>query len=63
MPIYIVYISIPVGNTGYCRFTVDTASESSCSVTMFDRDVVSQYHSFVTMLGGVGATRPNFCIR
>jgi len=31
---------------------------SERSVTMSDRRVVSQYHSFVTMLGGSGAIRP-----
>ena len=39
---------------------VHMASERSCSVTMSDRSVVSQYYSFVTMLGGAGATLPNF---
>jgi len=38
------------------------ASECSCSVTMSDPRVVSQYNSFVTTLG-VGATRPNYYIK
>jgi len=32
--------------------------ERSCSVTMSDRRVMSQYYSFVIMLGGASATRP-----
>jgi len=34
------------------------ASERSCSATMSDRRVMSQYHSFVIILGGVGAAWP-----
>jgi len=34
------------------------ASERSCSVTMSDPHVTSQYHSFVMMTGGAGTTRP-----
>jgi len=30
-----------------------------CSVTMSDRRAASQYHSYVAMLRGGGATRPN----
>ena len=40
------------------RCLVDMASEHSCFVTMSDRRVVSQYHRFVMMLVGVGATSP-----
>jgi len=36
--------------------------EPSCSVTMFDRRVMSQYYSFVTMLGVASAARPILCI-
>ena len=43
------------------RGIVDIASEHSCSVAVTDRCVVTQYHSFVTMLGA-GAARPNYCI-
>jgi len=38
------------------RLLVAMACERSCSVTMFDRRVMSQYYSFVIMLGA-GATR------
>jgi len=33
------------------------ASERSCSVTMSDRRVMSQYHRFVIILGSAGPTR------
>jgi len=39
------------------RDLVAMACERSCSVTMFDRRVMSQYHGFVIMLGGGGATQ------
>jgi len=28
-----------------------------------DPHVMSQYHSFVIMLGGAGTTRPAYCVR
>jgi len=34
------------------------ASEHSSSVTRSGHRVVSQFHSFITILDGVGATRP-----
>jgi len=40
------------------RCFVDMTSEHSYSVTMSDRRVTSQYHRFVMMLVGAGATRP-----
>ena len=35
------------------------ASERSCTVTISDRCVPTQYHSFVILLDGAGETRPN----
>jgi len=37
---------------------MDMACEFSCSVTVSNRHVMAQYHSFVIMLGGSGTTRP-----
>jgi len=34
------------------------AFERFCSVTNSDPHVMSQYHSFVIMLGGAGTARP-----
>jgi len=34
------------------------ASERSCSITMPDRRVMSQFDSFVIILGSAGATCP-----
>jgi len=39
-------------------WTLDMASERSCSVAMPDPRVMSQYRSFVIMLSGASATRP-----
>ena len=50
--------SYSMSRTRSCKY----CSEGSCSVTMSDLDAVPQYCSFVTMLGEVGATRPNYCI-
>ena len=38
------------------RDLVEMASERSCSITMSDHRVVSQYHSFVIILDRAGAT-------
>jgi len=39
------------------------ACERSCSVTISDRRIMSQYHSFVILLDGVDATRPTYNLR
>jgi len=38
------------------------AYERSCSVTMSDHRVMSQYHSFAIVHGGAGVTRPTYYI-
>jgi len=39
-------------------WSLDMASERSCSVAMSDRRVMSQYRNFVIMLSGASATHP-----
>ena len=54
--------SLGVALVVWGRGLADVASKHSCSVTMSDRCVVSQYCSFVTVLDA-GATRSNYCFR
>jgi len=47
-----------MNRTMYRFVLVAMTCERACSDTVSDRRVMSQYRSFVIMLGGAGATRP-----